>query len=351
MSEPRPRAASIRDVARLAGVSHQTVSRVLNGYPGVREETRTRVLAAIGELGFRPSRAGRMLSIRRSETIGVLADATGASDYGPASCVRAVANAAREHGFYATVAHLSPVSPDVITAADELLGQDVEGIVIVAPRAVVLSGLAALGMNLPIVCAQGQQEDTGGIPVASVDQQAGVRMVMRYLIERGHERILHLAGPAGWNEAQARLRSYESELRAAGLPVLPPVRGHWTSDSGYETGRGIARRVTAGEVTAVFSSNDQMALGLLHAFREAGLDVPRDVSVAGFDDIPESAYFWPPITTVRQDFGELGKRCVALLVDAIRGRRSGEELARMPPVIVAPRLIIRGSVAAPPAVP
>ncbi|HWG02887.1 MAG TPA: LacI family DNA-binding transcriptional regulator [Trebonia sp.] len=371
MSDTRPRSASIRDVARLAGVSHQTVSRVLNGHPSVRADTRTRVLVAMEELQFRPSRAARMLSMRRSETIGVLAAAVG-SHYGPASSVSAVEDAARDRGFYATVAHLASVSPDAITAAvEDLLGQDVEGIVIVAPRTAVLSHLASLPLKVPIVAAQGEQRDSGGVPVASVDQQAGVRMIMRYLIGQGHERILHLAGPPGWNDAQSRLRAHASELELAGLPALAPVFGDWTADSGYAIGRDLVAGAGTGEFTAVFSSNDQMALGLIHAFREAGLDVPRDVSVAGFDDIPESAHFWPPLTTVRQDFAELGKRCVDMLVDTIHGATPppvpaapvvpgslvppgsavvpGSALAS--PTVVIPRLVIRASVVPPPSRP
>ncbi|MBO0806491.1 MAG: LacI family DNA-binding transcriptional regulator [Nocardiopsaceae bacterium] len=319
----RSKPASIRDVARVAGVSHQTVSRVLNGHPSVREDTKARVLAAMSQLRFRPSRAARMLSTRRSETIGVLAAAVG-SHYGPASSVSAVEDAARERGFYATVAHLASVSPSAITAAvEDLLGQDVEGIAIVAPRTAVLSHLASLPLTVPIVAAQGEQRDAGGIPVVSVDQQAGVAMVMRHLLSRGHRRILHLAGPPDWNDAQSRHRAYEAELAAAGLPVLDSVFGDWTADSGYRVGRDLLSRAGSGapaagrDFTAVFSANDQMALGLIHALREAGLDVPGDVSVAGFDDIPESAHFWPPLTTVRQDFASLGQRCVATLIDAI----------------------------------
>ena len=343
----RVRPASIRDVARLAGVSHQTVSRVLNGHPSVRDATRTRVLVAMDELRFRPSRAARMLSMRRSQTIGVLAAAVG-SNYGPASSVAAVEDAAREQGYYVTVAHLASESPDAISAAvEDLLNQDVEGVVIVAPRTAVLSRLAALAGSIPIVAVQGEQQDTGGIPVASVDQGAGVRKVMRYLIEQGHRRILHVAGPPDWNDAQSRLRAYESELRSAGLAVLPPAYGDWSAESGYQAGRSLAR-AGRGELgfSAVFSSNDQMALGLIHAFREAGLEVPRDVSVVGFDDIPEAAHFWPPLTTVRQAFGELGKRCVAVLIDAIRKAEDAATVAQDPaPAAVEPQLIIRDSVA------
>ncbi len=349
----RPRAASIRDVARLAGVSHQTVSRVLNGHPSLRDVTRSRVLAAMDELKFRPSRAARILSMRRSETIGVLAAAVG-SHYGPASSVSAVEDAARERGFYATVAHLASVAPSAVSAAvEDLLSQEVEGIVIVAPRTSVLSRLAALAMDVPIVAAQGEQCGAGGIPVVSVDQEAGVRMLLGYLIGQGHQRIVHVAGPPDWNDAQSRLRAYKAELQAAGLPVRPPLYGDWTADSGFEIGRALVREISieGGRArlpfSAVFSSNDQMALGLIHAFREVGLDVPRDVSVVGFDDIPESAHFWPPLTTVRQDFSALGTRCVRMLISAIR--RSGDPLAAddaagLSPV-VEPRLVVRASVA------
>jgi DNA-binding LacI/PurR family transcriptional regulator len=349
-NEIRPRPASIRDVARLAGVSHQTVSRVLNGHPSIRDATKSRVLAAMDELQFRPSRAARMLSTQRSQTIGVLAAAVG-SHYGPASSVSAVEDAARARGFYATVAHLASVAPGAITAAiEELLSQNVEGIVIVAPRTTVLSRLAALSMNVPIVAAQGEQSDAGGIPVVSINQETGVRMVLEYLIGRGHRRILHVAGPPDWNDAQSRLRAYQAELRAAGLPPAPPLFGDWTADSGYELGRALVSDTGPGDLpfTAVFSSNDQMALGLIHAFREAGLDVPRDVSIVGFDDIPESAHFWPPLTTVRQEFSQVGEECVAMLVDAI-GRSEGlayrPTLAGRPVPVVEPRLIVRSSVA------
>jgi DNA-binding LacI/PurR family transcriptional regulator len=326
-SGSRRRPASIRDVARLAGVSHQTVSRVLNGHPSIRDVTKSRVLAAMDQLQFRPSRAARMLSMRRSQTIGILAAAVG-SHYGPASSVSAVEDAARDRGYYATVAHLASVAPSAITAAiEELLSQEVEGIVIVAPRTSVLSRLAALPVSVPIVAAQGEPRDAGGIPVATVDQEAGVRLVLDHLTSQGHRRILHVAGPRDWNDAQSRLRAFKAGLRAAGLPWSPPLFGDWTADSGYAIGRALVQEGAAGAdgrkpclpFTAVFSSNDQMALGVIHAFREAGLDVPRDVSIVGFDDVPESAHFWPPLTTVRQDFGDLGTRCVTMLLDLIHG--------------------------------
>ena len=175
-------------------------------------------------------------------------------------------------------------------------------------------------------------------------------MVLEHLIRRGHRRILHVAGPPDWNDAQLRLRAYQAQLKEAELPSSPPLFGDWTSDSGFEIGRALTRGTascsrTELPFTAVFSANDQMALGLIHALRVAGLDVPRDISVEGFDDIPESAHFWPPLTTVRQDFGSLGARCVAMLLDAI-GR---EEVLAAPEAsispVVEPQLSIRDSVA------
>ena len=368
------RPARILDVARLAGVSHQTVSRVLNGHPSIRDVTKSRVLAAMDQLQFRPSRAARMLSMRRSQTIGILAAAVG-SHYGPASSVSAVEDAARDRGYYATVAHLASVAPSAITAAiEELLSQEVEGIVIVAPRTSVLSRLAELRMTVPIVAAQGEPRDAGGIPVATVDQEAGVRLVLDYLVSQGHKRILHVAGPRDWNDAQSRLRAFKAGLRAAGLVWSPPLYGDWTSDSGYAIGRALVQEGKGGEgtggegtggegtrgegtggadgrrpplpFTAVFAANDQMALGVIHALREAGLDVPRDVSIVGFDDIPESAHFWPPLTTVRQDFGDLGVRCVTMLLDLIQGTGPADIAPAAVAPVVQPQLIIRSSVAA-----
>jgi DNA-binding LacI/PurR family transcriptional regulator len=354
------RPASIRDVARLAGVSNQTISRVLNGHPSVRGSTRDRVLAAIGELRYRPNRAARMLGTRRSQIIGVLTAEAG-SRRGQAGTVRAVEEAARERGYYSSVVHLASDSPSAISAAaEDLLGQEVEGVVIVAPQLTVLSRIAPLLAPVPIVSSLGGRRNAGGSPVPSADAGDGARMAMRYLIRLGHRRIVHVAGPPDWHDAQSLLAGYESELLSSGLPALPPVFGDGSADSGYAAGRALVeyRARAAGPdrgFTAVFAASDQLALGLTHAFLEARLDVPAEVSVAGFGDIPEAAHFWPPLTTVRQDVRELGRTHVAALIDAI-GRLHGPSaaapatspplaaLAAFPP-LAAPRLVIRESVA------
>jgi DNA-binding LacI/PurR family transcriptional regulator len=185
----------------------------------------------------------------------------------------------------------------------------VDGIVIIAPQTRVLDEINELALNIPHVLLQYRSsEDPREL---FVDQAAGARAATRYLLDLGHRDIWHVAGPREWIEAEARLHGFVEELIAAGTPARPALFGDWTAASGFQAGQELAR---IGHVTAVFCSNDQMALGVTHAFHESGLDVPGDISVIGFDDIPEAAYFWPPLTTVRQDFAELARRCVARLV-------------------------------------
>lgn len=318
----------------MAGVSRQTVSRVMNHHPSIRESTRLRVLAAMEELQFRPNRAARMLSTSRSNTIGILA-ASASSMFGPASSVDAVENAAREAGYYVTIAHVAEVTPAEIEAAlDHLVAQAVEGIVVVAPQEPVLEAMRSVQISVPSITLHGAQEP-GGDGVF-VDQVAGARLATRHLIELGHTTVAHLSGPRDWAEATARERGFLAEAEVSGVTGIVTGPGDWTSRSGYEVGRRLLRDPA---VTAVFSSNDQMALGLLHAAREGGRRVPDDLSVVGFDDIPEAAYFAPPLTTVRQEFGELGRRCVARLLAAIDGEPASGEPA------VSPVLVVRESTA------
>jgi DNA-binding LacI/PurR family transcriptional regulator len=332
------RAPSIRDVARLAGVSHQTVSRVLNAHPSIRPETRQRVLAVMGELNYRPNRAARALVTSRSATLGVLSASS--AQYGPASSIRAIERAARAEGYFVNTVNVDGSDVDEIQAAlTHLLDLGIEGLVVIAPQVRVFDALVSRGLELPFVTMQ----STGriGDHALSVDQITGARRATRHLIELGHTRIQHLAGPLDWIEAEARIVGFTAELEAAGLAPVEPLVGDWTPESGYRAGQRIAKE---GQATAVFSANDQMALGLLHALHDAGLDVPGDVSVVGFDDIPEAAHFWPPLTTVRQDFDEFGRRCIALLLAAIRAAPVEERA-------LVPDLIVRASTAPPPSPP
>jgi DNA-binding LacI/PurR family transcriptional regulator len=324
------RRPSIRDVARLADVSHQTVSRVLNDHPSIRPETRARVLDVMAQLQYRPNRAARALVTSRSQTLGILAASS--TQYGPASSIAAIEAAARARGYWVSTANIDARDPDSLSQGlAHLSAQSIEGLVVIAPQVRVIRAIAALHLDIPYVTLQSAELDPGH--TLSVDQIAGARLATRHLIELGHRQIYHLAGPQDWVEAEARMRGFLEEMAASDIPTTAPILGDWTADFGYYAGREL---LSVRDFTAIFSSNDQMALGLLHAIREAGLDVPGDISIVGFDDIPEAAHFSPPLTTVRQDFTELGRRCVDLLLGG--GADAGE-----PPGAIAPELVVRAS--------
>lgn len=338
MPEPSgsDRPARMADVARVAGVSHQTVSRVLNDYPGIRPETRERVLAAITELGYRPNVAARMLASSRSKTVGVIAYGTG--HFGPANILLGL-QAAAEHTPYdlAQIALTEVSAESFHTAVGRMLEQRVEALVILVPHRPVLKLAQSVQVGIPLVVVEG---DLSATPLtAGVNQVEGARLATRHLLDLGHDTVVHLAGPPDWVEAAVRRDAWRALLIEEGRTV-PPLRwgGDWSARSGYRAGRLLARER---EVTAVFAANDQMALGLIHALREAGRRVPDDVSVVGFDDLPESAYFSPPLTTVRQEFGELGRR----VMDLVERVLAGENDASVP--LVEPRLVVRESTALP----
>jgi DNA-binding LacI/PurR family transcriptional regulator len=330
------RAPVMADVARRAGVSHQTVSRVLNGHLHVREATRARVLAAIDELAYRRNSSARALVTRQTRILGVIAFDT--TLYGPASTLLGIEQAAREAGYFISIISLKEITEQgVREALDHLAEQAVDGLVVIAPQRQAVAALAGIPADRPIVAVEGGEAPD--LPVVCVDQAAGAAAVTRHLLELGHRTVYHVAGPLDWLEAEARLRAWRATLEAAGAPVPEGLAGDWSPRSGYQAGRLLAAR---DDVSAVFVANDQMALGVLRAFQEAGVDVPGRVSVAGFDDIPEAAYFSPPLTTVRQDFAEVGRRSIALLLDQLAGRVA-------PVRVVAPAtLVLRASTAAPP---
>jgi DNA-binding LacI/PurR family transcriptional regulator len=333
MEPEKVRAPNIRDVARLAGVSHQTVSRVLNDSPAIRASTREHVMQIIEQLGYRPNPAARALVTSRSRTIGVLSSQSAL--YGPTTSIQAIEVAAREAGYRLSVTSITTSDYESIRSGlDFLLSQSIEALVILAPQVRVFEAIHELSIAVPFVTLEATERDPGrGL---SVDQSRGARMAVRHLIELGHTEIVHLAGPSDWLEAQARTEGYRRELAEAGLRAREPIVGDWTADFGYAAGSELLR---TRDFSAVFCGNDQMALGLLHACREAGLRVPEDLSVVGFDDIPESLHFSPALTTVRQNFVELGRRAIGLLLAELHG---DSELDHAP---VAPELIVRASTA------
>ena len=327
------RPPSIRDVAREAGVSHQTVSRVLNKHPSVKLETKELVLRVIAELNYRPNQAARALATSRSKTIGILQSSR--AEYGPSASIASIELAARDAGYWVSTANVDGSDPiSVMEGVGHLLAQAVDGLVVVAPQVSVLETLANMSIVVPYVTLQSTSfDDAHGL---GVDQEFGARLATRHLIELGHRSIHHLAGPQNWIEADARMQGFLKEMTEHDLPVAAPFLGDWTAEFGYHAGRELLH---IRDFTAVFCSNDQMALGMIHAVRDAGLSVPRDISVVGFDDIPEAAHYFPPLTTVRQDFRELGRRCVSVLL----GGLSSE--AELYSGNVQPELVVRSSTA------
>jgi DNA-binding LacI/PurR family transcriptional regulator len=326
------RGPAMTDVALLAGVSHQTVSRVINKHPSVTPTTRTRVLAAIEELGYRRNSAARALVTGRSQTLGVVT--LNSTLYGPASTLYGIEQAALESQYFMTVASLrSTDRPAVRQAIGRLVDQGVEGVVVIAPLVAVAGALADLPTDLPVVAVEG---DAGAdIDVVTVDQHAGARSATQHLLDQGHPTVWHVAGPLDWLEATQRTEGWLHTLEQHGVEAPPPLRGDWSPQSGFEAGRVLARMP---EVKAVFVANDSMAIGVLRAFHEYGRSVPDDVCVVGFDDVPEAAYFNPPLTTIRQDFGEVGRRSIALLLDRID---SGARAAKRH--VVETTLVVRES--------
>ncbi|WP_314454699.1 LacI family DNA-binding transcriptional regulator [uncultured Microbacterium sp.] len=332
--EATGRAPSIRDVARVAGVSYQTVSRVINNSSQLRPETAAKVRSAIAELKFVPNQAARALATSRSRLIGVLGPRV--TTHGVASMVQAIESAARAAGYRLTVTNLATSDPDDVRASiDHLMQQSIEGLIAVAPQTRVIPILEELKLPVPV-----QTVASTGVSTSHNDQAAGARAAVRHLIELGHTRILHIGGPRDWIEADHRMRGYLAEMDANDLPPRPPVLGDWTAQFGYEAGRELLRTE---DVTAVFAGNDHMALGFMHAVRAIGRSVPEDISVVGFDDVPESAHLWPPLTTVRQDFMGIGKRAVADLLTSL-GEFEGDVPAAEPDHL---RLIVRSSTAPP----
>ncbi|TLM88034.1 LacI family DNA-binding transcriptional regulator [Pseudarthrobacter sp. NamE5] len=329
----------LEDVADRAGVSHQTVSRVINNHPNVSKATRAKVEAAIAELGYRRNTAARSLVTRRSQTIGVLASEL--SQYGPANTLLGVEQAARDAGYFVSIAALREVSREAISdAVSHFMDQAVDGIAVLVPHSDTLTALDEMQLSVPVVAvgSLGNSNVSG----AMVDQRRGARLAVEHLITQGHRRIGHVAGPRDWTDGSERAEGWREALGHAGLADDLLLEGDWSAGSGYNLGRKLAADRHA---TALFVGNDQMALGLLRAFTEAGVRVPRDVSVVGFDDQPESAYFTPPLTTVRQDFEELGRRCMDIMLKEI------EAGAAVSSTVVTPELVLRASTAPPAAGP
>ncbi|MFD7496643.1 LacI family DNA-binding transcriptional regulator [Streptomyces sp. NPDC059832] len=322
------------DVARVAGVSSQTVSRVSNGFPGVNEETRQRVLAAMKELGYRPNSAARALKRGEFRTIGVITFTL--STTGNVRTLEAIATSAAQEGYSVTLLPVAVPTQDEVRGAFSRLGElAVDAVIVIMEVHLLDSASLSLPPHVKIVVADSDAGDR--YAVVDTDQAGGTRDAVQHLLGLGHRTVWHLAGPEASFAAQRRTDAWRRTLEEAGRVPPPLVRGDWSAESGYRAGLRLAELA---DCTAVFAANDQMALGLLRALHERGRKVPQDVSVIGFDDIPESGSFLPPLTTVHQDFAEVGRRCVE---SALRQVRQGE--AERGTTLVPTRLVVRDSTA------
>jgi DNA-binding LacI/PurR family transcriptional regulator len=334
------RPASIRDVATAAGVSYQTVSRVINGHPSVKPSTRERVLAAIDELGFRRNATAFALASGRSRAVTVLTANT--THYGYASILQGIEEAARAASYAVGIGVLESADEAAVAAEVQRAADAGGGLIVIAYDPAGVGALGAVPAELPVVgVVETPASPPGpGRPWVWTDDREAAYAVTRHLLSLGHETVHYVAIPSSTRRTSARTSGWRQALREAGAPEAPPLKGGWGPSGGHTAGRRLAQDPA---VSAILCGNDDLALGVLRALHVAGRAVPDEVSVAGFDDAPHSAYLTPSLTTVRLDFTGLGRAAFALLHGVL------EESAHVAPHPVSvPELVVRESSGPPP---
>lgn len=328
---------SIGDVARLAGVSSQTVSRVANGSEKVRPETRAKVLHAMNRLGYSPNHAARALRRGAFHTIGLMSHRLERT--GEALTTSAVIAAAMAEDYAVTIVTVKDAEGDGWEAvASRLSNQAIDGLVIL--RAEQTPELLSLPRTLPVAVSDSRL--FGRYPSVGSDHAGGSIAATTHLLELGHRQVHHIAGPTDSDPAIARSDAWRATLKQRGIRPPEPLLGDWSAASGHALGAQLAEDM---DVTAVYCSNDEMAIGAIRAFYEAGRRVPEDISVIGFDDIAISGELPVPLTTVRQDFREIGEQVVDLVLQQIRGELPPTSTQR---VTIPTSLIVRATTATPP---
>jgi len=328
----------IADVARVAGVSVPTVSRVLTGAMPVSAAKRALVMAAIEELGYRPSAAARALAAGRPQSIiSVLASNT--TKYGYALTLQGVEEAARAAGYIVVITVVESQHPAIVRATiDLVLGQPVAGVIVLEFDPAGVQASRALPARVPAVGASAGHIVNRTRPHAYLDDRAAAVAAVDYLLGLGHRTVHHVAIPASGAPVAGRAAGWRDALVAAGAPVPDLVAADWDPASGYAAGVALARDQ---DVTAVLAGNDQLAIGLMSAFVDGGLSIPGDISVVGFDDEPFAAMWKPALTTVAQDFAGLGRRAFELLELLLRTGSSPRASTD------TPQLVVRGSTGPP----
>jgi len=326
---PTSSRVTIRDVAALAGVSHQTVSRVINGFERVNPETRQRVEAAIAQLDYRPNAIARSMAQGHTSTLACIAP--NLTDFTFASIIEGAETEARRQGYFMITASAS--EPQAFaTLIEQLVGsRRTEGLLVINPY--IDNRYEFLPANVPtmLVGAHARDLTSGSV---MVDENDAGRMATQHLLDLGHRRIAHITGPLVEDCTQDRLSGYKAALQAAGVAFNPDlvIEGDWSATSGYQSLQSLAERKV--QFTAVFAQNDRMAVGTIRALREMRLYVPDDVSVIGFDDMPLASYFDPPLTTVRHDVFCTGCEAMRLLIQAFEHPGSPPQQVLLPAELV-----------------
>ena len=339
----RTASVSMTDVARAAGVSLKTVSRVVNREQHVSSSVRDAVQQAIDELGYQPNGAARALASKKTRRIGMIAASTSLS--GPSAILDGVEKAVRQQGYSLALVRTQPDEGyEIQHAMAQLVSQGIDGLILSEPVDTYDLGIhAPAGIPLLSIDFPDQRHSAEEI-VVGPDEVDGARQAVRHLLSLGHRTVHHIAGDPAWAAARQRARGWRETLEQEGAPAVEPVFGDWTPASGHaQMLRLLEAGFEAGRPTAVFVANDQMAVGAIHAVERSGLSVPGDVSIIGFDDADDSAYLHTPLTTVRADFQETARRGVDRLIQAIEGRDESPRHFTLPV-----ELVIRES-AAPPA--
>lgn len=324
------RRATIYDVARQAGVSHQTVTRFLNGFEGIRPETREKVQAALAELNYRPNGAARWLRSRQSNRIGVLAHRMELS--GPGRIIVGANAAARSRGFVLDIASMDGEDAASVDAAlDLVMEHQIAGVFATAQTDVVRAAVANRAIDIPIAIDSGE-----GLASAGDNPRAHPGLLAAaHLAELGHRRVAFVNGPSMWIASGERRTGFLNEVAARGLELVWETEGDWSAESGYRASRALPE-----DVTAVALANDSMAIGFIFGLAERGIRVPEDVSVIGMDDSPESRFHLPSLSTIRLDFEGEG----AYLMNVLIANIEGESVAEVPGYEL-PELVARGSTA------
>jgi LacI family transcriptional regulator len=289
------------DVADLSGVSYQTVSRVINNHPYVSDDTRKKVQDAIDTLGYRPSKAAIKLRAKSSRTIAIIL--YGSWFYGPVQIALNVEMAAKTSGFDVIITNVTETEKQVIEALQHVKDWAVDGIVSIIPaQGLSQEEIRAICGDIPIVHIDSRP--AVNLTSVNLDDAAGTQQIVEHLILLGHTRFFEISGPMNWHSAQIRHQTCVQVFQSYGIDPPQHIEGNWTTPGGYQATRRLLEQ--GHSFSAVIAANDSMALGALYALHQFGFDVPGDVSVVGFDDLPESAYFIPPLTTMRSNYIQLG---------------------------------------------